>query len=734
MGVMPFQVKQPGFPPEHISVGMMAYYGGRSEVRIRRSITRVLYCDFLSMYPTVCALQNLWPYVVADRIEGRDVTDDIQAFLNTVTLDDLQVPETWKRLPVLVEIQPAEDILPVRAKYDGKRFTTALNHMTSEAPVYYTLADCIASKLLASRVPKVLRAVSFHPVGVQDGLSAMNVMGDPAYRVNPDTDDFYRSLIDMRLHVKKRMRGCSGDERVRLDAEQLALKITANATSYGIFVELNVQEEEALQEVICYRANELPFTVKTKNIEQPGPFFHPLLATFITGGARLMLAIAEHLTYAEGISWAFCDTDSMAFDKPEAMDDMEFIDRVERIRGWFAPLNPYALDTQMLKIEEANYRLDKNGSITDDLEPLFCLAVSAKRYALFNYDKKGRPVIRKASAHGLGHLLSPYMEVPGISNVPAPSLRLSEIGLERWQYDLWNRIIEGACGQFPSQVRIDDLYDFDMPAVSRYAATTPTLLRWFKKYNHQKPYGEQVKPFNYMYAFQTSPRHMTGEECPKVIAPYCNDVQRAVVNCFDRETGLPVPVVRMKTYADTLRQYHLQPEAKFDNAEHLSTGITHRRHIEVTDIEYIGKEANRWEEQMHLGADPEAQIVYGVSEAEIHKLREQLRRDCARYGVREIAGAAGISPSLVSRFMKGERSATYVTLTKLRQAVQKLDSESIRADGVLAVVRMRCEQIGLRGFARQAGVDPANLGAALRGDRPMSDAMRDMVVNVTLNG
>ena len=32
---------------------MSTYYGGRSEVRMRRMAVRVLYCDFLSMYPTV---------------------------------------------------------------------------------------------------------------------------------------------------------------------------------------------------------------------------------------------------------------------------------------------------------------------------------------------------------------------------------------------------------------------------------------------------------------------------------------------------------------------------------------------------------------------------------------------------------------------------------------------------------------------------------------------------------
>jgi hypothetical protein len=38
---------------------------------------------------------------------------------------------------------------------------------------------------------------------------------------------------------------------------------------------------------------------------------------------------------------------------------------------------------------------------------LYCYAISAKRYALFNLDDDGRPVMRKWSEHGLGHLLNP---------------------------------------------------------------------------------------------------------------------------------------------------------------------------------------------------------------------------------------------------------------------------------------------------------------------------------------
>jgi hypothetical protein len=78
--------------------------------------------------------------------------------------------------------------------------------------------------------------------------------------------------------------------------------------------------------------------------------------------------------------------------------------RAFRIVAWFDSLNPYNFPGSILKIEEVNYNL-QNSKVR---APLFVWAVSAKRYALFNIEN-GQPVIRKASAHGLGHLQAPSM-------------------------------------------------------------------------------------------------------------------------------------------------------------------------------------------------------------------------------------------------------------------------------------------------------------------------------------
>jgi hypothetical protein len=219
-----------------------------------------------------------------------------------------------------------------------------------------------------------------------------------------------------------------------------------------------------------------------------------------------MLAITERLVIDAGLDWAICDTDSMAIARPAGIDQDTFLAKAKSVADWFTSLNPYEIKGPLLQIEDVNYAV---GSKV--LAPLYCLAISSKRYVLFNLDEQGLPIIRKASAHGLGHLVAPYGPDEAPPNIPAPAVPLSEIGVERWQYDLWFQIIRAALDGQPEQVDLTYHPALQLPAMSRYAVTTPVLERWFKKHNEERPYEERGKPFNFMCGFQASPP-TTGEE------------------------------------------------------------------------------------------------------------------------------------------------------------------------------------------------------------------------------
>ena len=184
-----------------------------------------------------------------------------------------------------------------------------------------------------------------------------------------------------------------------------------------------------------------------------------------------MLAITERLIIKAGLDWAFCDTDSMAIAKPAGMDQKTFFAKAKSIADWLTPLNPYEIKGPLLKIEDVNRAIGSK-----ELVPLYCLAISSKRYALFNLDEKGQPVIRKASAHGLGHLMAPYGLEEAPPNIPAPAVPLSEIGVDRWQYDLWFQIVRAVLDGHPEQVDLTYHPALQLPAMSRYGGHTRASL------------------------------------------------------------------------------------------------------------------------------------------------------------------------------------------------------------------------------------------------------------------
>ncbi len=189
------------------------------------------------MYPTVDCLLGVWRLVTAERIDTVDVTEEIRELLETVTAADCYDPALWSRLNVLVLIQPAGDVVPVRANYRGTdELTIGVNPLHSEQPMWFTLPDLIASKLLSGRTPTVLRAIRFDAIGQQDGLHPVALHGDVT--VDPASEDFFRRVVEERQRAKRRVPGdpkecsCSGCRLTHF------LKVLANSGSYGIYAEM----------------------------------------------------------------------------------------------------------------------------------------------------------------------------------------------------------------------------------------------------------------------------------------------------------------------------------------------------------------------------------------------------------------------------------------------------------------------------------------------------------------
>jgi hypothetical protein len=141
-------------------------------------------------------------------------------------------------------------------------------------------------------------------------------------------------------------------------------------------------------------------------------------------------------TWVSCPGYAFCDTDFIAFARPEGMRRRLFTEKVKRITDLFNSLSPYEGDAPILEYEDTNFDKEEN------LKPLYFIGVSAKRYVLYNREEDGSYTIRKFSSHGLG--VWGDLENKGYRSpewIPEPKIDVRKMKGYRWIYDLWYQTI-----------------------------------------------------------------------------------------------------------------------------------------------------------------------------------------------------------------------------------------------------------------------------------------------------
>ena len=371
------------------------------------------------------ALLGTWPIIRAHRLRVLDATERVRLLLGASDLLERCLgPDTWQKIGVtLVEVEPDGDILPARAAYDpeGLDFGIGVNPLHYEGRLWYALPDLVAASLLnPGKMPRVLRALRLAPRGKQTGLRSVRLRGGLELDPNADRDPFL-TMIEQRQRVRDDP-DLSEEERERL---QLFLKITANGTSYGSLARFDRRERSEPEDLLVHGPDSEPRPWKLATPEDPGPYCFPPVAASITAGARLMLALLERLVTDAGGTYAFMDTDSMAIVAAERGRRISYSDgKVERsvqvldhdsvgsILARFKALNPY--DPELLEPWKVEYEsLDR---------PLWCYAISSKRYCLYRLGSEGKVEIVSAedldgggreeqladwSEHGLGAYMDP---------------------------------------------------------------------------------------------------------------------------------------------------------------------------------------------------------------------------------------------------------------------------------------------------------------------------------------
>ncbi len=641
MGIGPILVRQPDFPKRYLGHAESAFYGGRTSAHIRKVPVPVVYTDFLSMYPTVNRLMDLWSFVTARRIEIIDHCQvEVEEFLGRLKLspDLLFDPATWTQLTGFVQIIPDGDILPSRGRYNATTndWQVAVNHLYADSDdpkqaLWFSLPDVAASLLLTGRIPRIVDAFRIEAQGKLSSLNPIQLRG--AINVDPKTQDFFKVVIEERKRLAVRT-DLPGTEKKRLDK---ALKVLANASSYGIYAEMHRLESDKKVRVTCYGIDPDPFSPRVSHPDEPGEYCFPPLASLITGAARLMLALLEYCVTEEGGTYAMEDTDSMAIVATKRGGEIPCAGgpggrvkalswrQVSEIAERFSGLNPYdrsAVPGSILKIED-----DNCDPKTGKQRQIYCLAISAKRYALFLRDANDIPVLLRESAnnkedrwseHGLGHLLNPIDP---------------ESEDRDWIAQVWLSIIRRTLGLPTSTLGFESA-----PAVGRVTVSSPAVMKPLAHLNEGKTYADKIKPFNFLLTCHVKPLgHPLAVDPARfhLISPYETDSRQWLKNNWiDQYSGKEYRITtegphgdrqtaRVKTYGDVLIEYEYHPESKCADANgntcsKQTIGLLQRRHVRIDRIKYIGKESNSLEEV-------ESGLIH--SEQSVYTEYPDLRRD-----------------------------------------------------------------------------------------------------------
>jgi hypothetical protein len=596
---------------------------------------------------------GLWQHVISEEVQVVEATEDVAKLLADTTLEDCFSKANWPRFVGIAEVEPDGDLLPVRARY-GETWNIGLNPYHS-GPQWYAIPDLVASKVLKKKVPKVLKAYKFVPVGIQRTLRPVNMMG--VTPIDPCSQDFFRVVIEERRKVKKGMppyQGLTDGERETL---QLFLKTLANSGSYGIYLEVVPDELQKAESLRVYSNSQFD-SEPVIRYERPGRYFFAPLATMIASAARLMLATLERSVYDAGGVHVLSDTDSMMViaDKEHRTIRIDGAgrngksirqevtalswDEVSAIVERFASLNPYdrtVVGGSILEVKDSNFDENKKQ------RRIWCYAISSKRYCLFDDDKS----IVEFKESGIGFLLNP------IANDDENSK------LARAFYEA---IIRGE-----SYSKLEWAL---LPCVRQLALSTANVLRSFDVYNRGKSYDQRIKPSNFLMTVSIQSEYLDKERV-RLIAPLETDPlkwwQIEWLNLHEPGEHWQLSdeifgvknrrVARPKMISEFLTQYLWHPEHPFLGLDGLpcgeeTEGVLHRRPVARKEIQVVGKSGIDIDEAEYELIDAnERSMLYQPDNAEARQLAIAVLRDIPQS---QVAKALLVNIRQVNRWLSSE--------------------------------------------------------------------------------
>jgi hypothetical protein len=597
MGIQPpdekFKVSR-----KNLGIAMGSFMGGRSETRLRLEEVPVVPVDFTSEYPTTCVLLGLWDILTAKSLSFPNATKQVRKLIGSITLDQCFRPNLWPDLRFFALVKPKKHILPVRTMYDGSTPNIGNNYLTSTKPIWIAGPDLIASAIQTGSAPHVIRAIRIVPRGKQPNLRMVNLRG--MVEIDPYKDDLFKRTIEQRkLH--------KSDKDL-----QYWLKVFANSM-YGFFAEINPEATPERKPVTVHVYSGEDDYIPSRGVhvkEKQGHWYAPYLASLITAGGRLLLAMLEKSVTNAGGTHAWADTDALAIVSSKKRRSLRHIpgckgikalpwSAVEQITAKFEDLNPYDLkdvDVRLLNLVDANYQdFDPSGP----RRQLLGFSIAAKRYTL--YERAHNEVsIVDPKAHGLGYLYPP---------ADSPKNWHDSHEAPRWIYEFWEYLLRIALpleGQPPIwRAR---------PQIMRMTVTTFNVLKSLHEWEGFRPYNFFLLP---VLADGGYPANVTPETI-RLVAPFESDQTKwrhlkciNIGDAKDRQRyGITTSFTSsefgkravVETFENLFYRYMQHAEAKSlgpdgEPCKADTRGLLGRSHIIAAKHRRIGKESDRrWEE------------------------------------------------------------------------------------------------------------------------------------------
>ncbi len=399
-------------------------------------------------------------------------------------------------------------------------------------------------------------------------------------------------------------------------------------------------------------------------IENPGPWFFPPLASLITSGGRLLLAMTEACVKEKRGTYLFCDTDSLAIVASKNRGPLRIPGskgvrilsgaEVQAIVDKFAVLNPYnrkIVKGSILNLVDANYvdSVPKNPQ-----RQLYGYSIAAKRYAL--YEKRGQNGIKiiDPKAHGIGFLYP-----------PKDSPKDWKEDVPQWIYEMWDYIVRGALKlkrKAPSWL--------DLPQMMRLTVTTYNVLEMLGEWEIARPYNFLFLPMvdpTFGYAF-----HRRANEKVLLVCEFSSQQERwfdlkcvnihsgkkyRMVDCT-KERNPPHNVVFPSQFARLLIEYQEHPEAKSlapggGPCEAGTRGLLQRAHITAGEFRYVGKETDRkWEEGDDISVLEFKATEYGRAKKVVADI--SIADEIRTIGLRKTISLTKMSQHTIEKLVRGE--------------------------------------------------------------------------------